>query len=325
MCGPMLIDAGTKERIAAFNATFRTVSASPFGADDEIGMLNLMTPKSCREVLRQADAGKIVDLALDYFVGMPSWAAGGDPPFQMWMTHTPGGTVVDDVMGVGRSQNELITYSGDAFSMYTHCGTHLDTLNHFGYHGEVFNHFHHHDHLGSRGWTKNGADKHPPVVARGIMLDIPALLGVDMLPSSYGITGAELNDALRRQRLELRPGDVVLVRTGRIKSWPDPTAYMVDSPGLNLDGAKFLAEAGAMMIGTDTVSFEQMPTEDEDNWQVVHTYLLAECGVPIMEVVDCEALAEEGIDEFAFVGACIKLRGATGSPIRPLAMPFAPR
>lgn len=325
MCGPMLIDAGTKERIAAFNATFRTVSASPFGADDEIGMLNLMTPKSCREVLRQADAGKIVDLALDYFVGMPSWAAGGDPPFQMWMTHTPGGTVVDDVMGVGRSQNELITYSGDAFSMYTHCGTHLDTLNHFGYHGEVFNHFHHHDHLGSRGWTKNGADKHPPVVARGIMLDIPTLLGVDMLPGSYGITGAELNGALRRQKLELRPGDVVLVRTGRIKSWPDPTAYMVDSPGLNLDGATFLAEAGAMMIGTDTVSFEQMPTEDEDNWQVVHTYLLAECGVPIMEVVDCEALAEEGIDEFAFVGACMKLRGATGSPIRPLAMPFATR
>jgi kynurenine formamidase len=233
--------------------------------------------------------------------------------------------VVDDVMGVGRSQNELITYSGDAFSMYTHCGTHLDTLNHFGYDGEVFNHFHHHDHLGSRGWTRNGADKHPPVVARGIMLDIPALLGVEMLPSSYGITGAELNDALRRQKLELRPGDVVLVRTGRIKSWPDPTAYMVDSPGLNLDGAKFLAEAGAMMIGTDTVSFEQMPTEDEDNWQVVHTYLLAECGVPIMEVVDCEALAEEGIDEFAFVGACMKLRGATGSPIRPLAMPFAAR
>lgn len=325
MCGPMLVDAGTKERIAAFNATFRTVSASPFGADDEIGMLNLMTPKSCREVLRQADAGKIVDLALDYFVGMPSWAAGGDPPFQMWMTHTPGGTVVDDVMGVGRSQNEQITYSGDAFSMYTHCGTHLDTLNHFGYDGEVFNHFHHHDHLGSRGWTKNGADKHPPVVARGIMLDIPALIGVEMLPSSYGITGAELNGALRRQKLELRPGDVVLVRTGRIKSWPDPIAYMVDSPGLNLDGAKFLAEAGAMMIGADTVSFEQMPTEVEDNWQVVHTYLLAECGIPIMEVVDCEALAEEGIDEFAFVGACMKLRGATGSPIRPLAMPFAAR
>jgi kynurenine formamidase len=100
---------------------------------------------------------------------------------------------------------------------------------------------------------------------------------------------------------------------------------MVDSPGLNLDGAKFLAEAGAMMIGADTVSFEQMPTEVEDNWQVVHTYLLAECGIPIMEVVDCEALAEEGIDEFAFVGACMKLRGATGSPIRPLAMPFAAR
>jgi kynurenine formamidase len=323
MCGPTLIDEQTKQKIAAFNATFRQASTSPFGPDDEIGMLNLMTPDSSRAVLGNADAGKIVDLAVDYFVGMPSWAPAGDPPFQMWMTHTPTGTVVDDAMGVGRTENELVSYSGDAFSMYTHCGTHIDTLNHFGYHGEIFNHFHAHDHLGSRHWRRNGADKHPPVVARGVLFDIPALLGVDMLPPGYGISGTDLDNALRRQGVEFRPGDVALVRTGRMRNWPDPLSYMVDGPGIDLDGARYLAESGAIMIGTDTVGFEQMPPADPDNWQTVHTYLLAEAGVTIMEVVDCETLAGEGIHEFAFIGACVKLRGATGSPIRPLALPFA--
>jgi kynurenine formamidase len=321
----MLIDASTKDKIAAFNSSFREVSTSPFGPDDEIGMLNLMNPASCREVVRNADAGKIFDLAVDNFVGMPSWAAAGDPSFQMWMTHTPSGTIRDDVMGVGAEQNELVSYSGDAFSMYTHCGTHIDTLNHFGYHGEIWNHYHAKDHLGSRHWLKNGADKHPPVVARGVLFDIPALLGVDILPASYGITGADLDAALRRQGVQFRPGDVALVRTGQMRHWPDPQSYMADGPGLNLNGAHYLAEAGAIMIGTDTVGFEQTPPADPENWQVVHTYLLAEAGITIMEVVDCEALAAEGVHEFAFIGACIKLRGATGSPIRPLALPFGSR
>jgi kynurenine formamidase len=322
MCGPALVDEATRNRIAARNAAFRKASTSPFGADDEIGMLNLMTPRSSRAVLDNADAGKVFDLAVDFFVGMPSWSLAGDPPFQMWMTHTPDGTVADDVMGVGAEQNELVSYSGDALSMYTHCGTHLDTLNHFGYRGEIFNHYHARDHLGSRGWQKAGADKHPPVVARAVLFDIAGLHGVDMLPDSYGITGQDLEDALRRQGTEFGPGDIALVRTGRMRAWPDPRGYLSDGPGLNLDGAKYLAERGAIMIGTDTVAFEQAPPPDPENWQVVHTYLLAEAGVPIMEVVDCETLAQENVHEFAFVGACLKLRGATGSPIRPLAMPF---
>jgi kynurenine formamidase len=311
-----------KSKIAAFNASFRKASTSPFGPDDEIGMLNLINPASCRAVMDNADAGKIFDLAVDYFVGMPSWAAAGDPAFQMWMTHTPAGTRIDDVMQVGAEQNELVSYSGDAFSMYTHCGTHIDALNHFGYHGEIWNHFHAKDHLGSRHWQVAGADKHPPVVARGVLFDVAGLHGVDMLPDSYGVTSQDLADALRRQGTEFRPGDLALVRTGRMQAWPDPHAYMDNGPGLNLDGARYLAESGAIMIGTDTVAFEQAPPADPENWQVVHSYLLAEAGVPIMEVVDCEALSQNSVYEFAFVGACVKLRGSTGSPIRPLAMPF---
>src|SRR5258708_33626566 len=110
----------------------------------------------------------------------------------MWMTHTPRGTVLYDAPGAGAEGNELVTYSGDVFSMYTHCGTHIDTLNHFGYHGKIFNNFSADEPLGSRHWQVAGADKHPPMLARGILLDVAALHGVDMLPASYAIGSKDL-------------------------------------------------------------------------------------------------------------------------------------
>jgi hypothetical protein len=140
------------ERIAALNARFREVSQSPFGPADQIGMLNLVTAESIHRVITEIRSGKIFDLAVDYFIGMPSWTQTGDPPFQMWMSHTPRGTVIDDPAQVGRTENELVSYSGDCITMYTHTGTHVDTLAHFGYHGRIWNGFSAEDHLGSRGW-----------------------------------------------------------------------------------------------------------------------------------------------------------------------------
>lgn len=322
MCGPSMVTAQDMERIAAYNAVYRQVTTSPFGADDEIGMLNLMSPDSMRSVMTNADAGRVFDLGVDYFLGMPSWTAAGDPPYQIWMTHTPAGTVADDPLGLGREHNELVSYSGDAVQMYTHCGTHFDTLNHFGYHGKIWNNFSADEHLGSRHWMVAGADKHPPVIARGVLFDIAALHGVDVLPDGYGIGEQDLKDAMRRQNVEFRPGDVAMIRTGRMSIWPDAEKYMKDEPGLNREGAEFLARAGAMVIGGDNLALEQLPTAEKDNWQVVHTFLLAEAGIPIMEVVDLEALSGEGVSEFAFIGACLRLRGATAAPMRPLAMPF---
>jgi len=323
MCGPEVISAAEKTRIAAYNATFRQVTSSPFGSEDQIGMLNLIDATSRQTIMSRADAGKVFDLSVDNFVGMPSFSAAGDQGYQMWMTHTPRGTVLDDQPGAGRTGNELVAYSGDAFSMYTHTGTHIDALNHFGYHGKIYNNFSAHDHLGSRHWDVAGADKHPPILARGVLLDIPALHGVDMLEPSYAIGERDLADALRRQGTELRPGDIVLIRTGRMKVWPDPAAYLPDGPGINREGAEYLARAGAIMIGADTVGLEQIPSPDPENWQVVHTYLLAEAGVTILEVADLEQIAAEQLYEFAFFGACIRLRGATGAPIRPVVMPLA--
>ncbi len=298
------------------------MTRSPFGSDDEIGMLNLIDGRSRSAILGRADASKVYDLSVDHFIGMPGWFGAGDQPYQIWMTHTPQGELVANTMGVSLEANQLVAYSGDGISMYTHCGTHIDTFNHFGYRGEIFNGFSAREHLGSRAWERCGPEKHPPVLARGILLDVAALHGVDTLSPSHAIGEEDLAGCLKHQGLELRPGDVVLVRTGQMKVWPD-MAFVKNTPGLNRAGAEYLARCGAIMIGADNLTLEQTPSAHELNFFPVHTYLLAEAGVPILEMAWLEELAADRLHEFAFFGACIKLRGATGAPMRPVAMPLS--
>jgi kynurenine formamidase len=284
-------------------------------------MARRLTHPSRDAIVSRADASRVFDLAVDHFVGMPGWVRVGDPGYQIWMTHAPAGEQIDDTMGVGAAENAHVAYSGDAVSMYTHCGTHVDALNHFGYNGQIFNNFAASRHIGSRTWNVCGADKHPPVIARGILLDMAALHGVDILLDSLGIGPKDLEDCCKHQGIELRPGDVVLIRTGQMRHWPDAQRYMSNPAGLTRDGAVWLCKGGAVMIGSDTHTLEQVPSTEAGNYQPVHCYLLAEAGVPILEIVNLEELAAERIYEFAFFGACIKLRGATGAPMRPLAMP----
>lgn len=323
MCGhgSSWVSEEVRDKIAAWHATKHQVSSSPFGPEDEIGMLNLLNASSRQELMARVDATAVFDLSVDLFPNMPSWTQSGDLGFQIWMSHTPSGTVLDDPAGIGREQNELISYSGDSIAMYTHTGTHLDTLNHYGYHHRIWNGFEEHEHLG-RTWYRAGADKHPPIIARGVLIDVAAALGVDVLPASSAVGEKELRDALRRQGSELRVGDVALVRTGQMRHWPDTDRYIHDEPGLNREGAEFLAKSGVAVVGADNLAVEQMPSEPREEWPPVHTYLLAEAGVPMLEVVDLEALSAESLYEVAFVGACLKIQGATGSPIRPLALPL---
>ncbi len=299
------------------------VAKSPYGPDDEIGRLNEITPGSRKKVLERIDPTRIYDLSVEYFVGMPSWDFFGDPPYQIWMTHTPDGTVVDNPANVDEAQNRYLAYSGDAISMYTHCGTHIDTLNHFGYNGKIWNGYKASEHLGSRHWDVCGSDKFPPIIARGVLLDIAAVKGVDTLPSSYGIGTKDIEAALERQRVRLESGDIVMLRTGRMRLWPDKLKYLVDEPGLNLEGAQYLAGHGCIAIGGDNVALEQLPSVEPNNYLPVHAYLFSVVGVMIIEVMMLEELAQENVYEFAFFGAPLRLRGSTGSPMRPVAIPFA--
>jgi len=298
------------------------VAMSPYGPEDEIGRLNLITEESRRRIMARADFGRVFDLSVEYFLGMPSWQKVGDPPYQIWMTHTPNGTAVDNLPGASKEVREYVGYSGDAISMYTHCGTHIDTLNHFGYRGRIWNGFTVKDCLGRRHWTVCGAEKQPPIIARGVLLDVAAAKGMAMLPEEYGITPDDLEITARRQGTRLELGDVVIIRTGRMTVWPDREKYMGNNPGLSLAGAQWLVEQGAMVIGADNLTLEQLPSAEPDNYLPVHCYLFAVAGVPIMEVVWTEELAQEQLYEFAFLGAGLKLRGATGAPMRPVALPL---
>ena len=181
MCELCYVDEAIKGKIIARNSEFHKVASSPFGEDDEAGMLNLIDAESRTAILRRADPTKVYDLSVDHFIGMPGWTGAGDQPYQIWMTHTPQGEIVGDSMKKGKEANSLVAYSGDGISMYTHCGTHIDTFNHFGYDGAIFNNFTAQDHLGSRAWRKCGAEKQPPIFARGILLDIAGMHGVATL------------------------------------------------------------------------------------------------------------------------------------------------
>ena len=309
--------------ILAMGQNKEAVGTSPWGKADEIGTLNMMSDASKLAILSKVKSGKTYDLSVEYFVGMPSFHALGDPAYQYWLTHTPRGTVVDNPNGLGNAMNEKVSYTGDAISMYTHMGTHIDALNHFGLNGKIWNGFSADEHLGDKGWKKTGAETIPAIIARGVMIDIPASKNVESLPANYRINAADLQEALRKQKISLQKGDVVLIRTGQAKHYEDADKFLDQYPGINLDAVKWLIDdQQVMLLGADNLSFEAFPPEQADNWVPVHTYLLAEKGVMFIEQMFLEDLAKDKVYEFAFIASSLKLRGASAAPLRPIALPI---
>ena len=298
------------------------VGISPWGPNDEIGTLNMMTEASKLQILSRIASGKSYDLSVEYFVGMPSFHALDDPPYQYWLTHTPNGTIVDNPNGMGEAMNRKVSYTGDAISMYTHMGTHIDALNHFGLNGKIWNGYSPEEHLGDKGWKKTGAETIPIIIARGVLIDIRSAKGERLLPN-YRITAEDIKEALEKQHLALQPGDVVLIRTGQAQYYQQASEYLDNYPGISLDAVKWLVEdQQIMLLGADNLSLEAFPPERADNWVPVHTYLLAEKGMMFIEQMNLEPLAEDRVFEFAFIASSLKLRGASGAPMRPIALPI---
>jgi kynurenine formamidase len=301
------------------------VGTSPWGAEDQHGALNRLSDKARASVMSRVDGSRIYDLSVDYFVGMPSFQAAGDPAYQIFMSHTPQGTVVDNLNGMGRKNNLCCGYSGDVIFMYTHTGTHIDSLNHFGYGKEIYNKFNADEHLGSRHWMKNGCEQILPIVTRGVLLDIAALQGKECLSPSYAITPDDCAAAAKRQETPIREGDTVLVRTGRMRYWPDGSKVFGNSPGLSLDACRWLTSQNIVAVGADNEAVEVTPSGNEENWLPGHCHFLAEAGVPQIECLNLEELSRDRLYEFALIAAPIRLRGATGAPLRPLAFPLRPQ
>lgn len=305
--------------LCAASAAADDVAMSPYGPQDQAGRLNELDDASRLAILSRIGSGQVYDLSVDNFPGMPGLVhlGMGDPDFHLWMTHTPDGMAVEGIE-ITDPEYPMDLYD-DAVIMSSHTGTHIDALNHAGYDDRIWNGFERDDHLGNKGWRVAGTDAIPPIITRGVLIDVAGHKGVEMLPDSYEITPADLEAALAAQNVALTAGDAVFFRTGRMTVWPDIDRYVPHEPGIGLAAARWLIDQGAVLIGADNIAVERVPITG----QAVHGYAFAERGVCLIENAWLEDLARDQVYEFVLIAAPIKIRGATGSSLRPLAIPLA--
>lgn len=235
------------------------------------------------------------------------------PPFRMSLMRRHGDMVREDGSSAA---NELIVTGG-------HTGTHVDALAHVSYRGELYGGVSVDEAQRGGRFGELGVDAMEPMVCRGVLLDVAGLHGTDVLSGGYGITEDDLTAAAEEAGVEVRTGDVVLVRSGWSHNFDDAEAFLgheTGVPGPTEDAARWLAERGVRATGAETIAYEQIKPEIGHALLPVHRLLLVEYGIHIIEVMNLAGLAEAGIYEFVFVLAPLKIVGGTGSPVRPLAV-----
>ncbi|MBX5435754.1 MAG: cyclase family protein [Alicyclobacillaceae bacterium] len=245
------------------------------------------------------------------------------PPFEVIGYRTPTGLMNErDQAWMETGNDANMRVLSEVIFGTMHTGTHIDALAHIscGADNHWFGGHTAEKHLGDRGPLKADGSKLVPIVTRGVLLDIPRLLGVDVLPGHFAVDAGVLARAAEAQGLEVQAGDTVLVRTGYLQKWPGDEARSYFGSGLTLDGARWLAERGVVNVGGDNESLEQIPAVDPHNPHPVHTYFLIEEGIHIMEFVNVEELARDQVYEFLFIAAPLTVRNTTGSMINPIAL-----
>lgn len=273
------------------------------------------------EALRIPRTGRAYDLSSGWWPGMP--LATGHPPFQVLTYRTPAGQRNQKDLAFLDDNRVNFGFISELLMCTVHTGTHIDALSHVtcGAHSCWHGGHSADTELGDFGPLSKDASELPPMLARGVMLDVAAALGQPHLTAHQAAGRRELEEACRRQGVAVRPGDVVLLRTGTMLHWPD-TEHLAacDGAGLSLDGATWLAEQGVAAVGGDNVALEVAPSGIAGDPQPVHRFLIQERGIPILEWVDQEALVRDGISEFLFLCLPLPISGATGSLVRPLAV-----
>lgn len=245
---------------------------------------------------------KIYDLGQPLYPGVPHFP--GHPPFAMTLNKLHGEFVLNNGAS---SASETLTLGG-------HVGTHIDALSHFSCDGKM--------HAGvapkqsySGGVEDYSVDTIAPIWRRGVLFDVARLMEVEALDRDFVITAEHLRDC----GVEPRAGEIALIRTGWGAFWSDSKRFLTGGsgaqphgPGPRVEAARWLSERGVFAAGSDTVAFEKVPSNME-----VHVHLLVECGIHIIECLNLENLPA---NEFTFVALPLKIRGGTGSPVRPVAL-----
>ncbi|WP_338606678.1 cyclase family protein [Desulfoferula mesophila] len=251
--------------------------------------------------------GVVYDLGQPLYPGIPHHPL--HPPFGYVMARQHGDVIFKEGAS---SANDLFTLGG-------HTGTHLDAVGHISQDGKLFGGV---DAKSVQDWRYGlgqcGINETAPIVARAVLFDVPGWKRVDVLDKGQAISGEDLEKTLGWEGQEIKQGDVALIRTGWGKYWDDPESFNSHegTPGINLDAAQFLVEKGVRFVAADTTACEVVPSQTME----VHSFLLAQNGVQIMEMLNLEVLAKEKAYASFFVAIPLPISGASGSPIRPIAI-----
>lgn len=259
-----------------------------------------------RDLLENLRECRTIDLAQPYYVGMPHHPH--HPPF---------------LYGLSKAHGEFsrhdVSAAAESIALGGHVGTHIDALCHFAFQGRLFGGA---DALGcqsySSGLSEHNVDTIKPIFRRGILVDVAAAQGLDVLPEDFVVDADCLESAMNRAEIEAEPGDIVLIRTGWAQYWNEPGRFIngLRCPGVNREAAEWLSRKGVFAGGSDTIAFEFQPAPT----MPVHVHLLVESGIHIIEALDLEGLSSERVSEFLFAGSPLRILGGTGSPIRPVAL-----
>ena len=301
-----------------------------WGKDDELGALNTMTDATRLAALKIVKKGQTYDLGVKYSQNSFKWP--GHSPASIITYRTPEGVkrqgdhpfVRPDVNPAGQGWHSCALFIND------NVGTQIDGLGHVtvGDDNHWYNGFKEADWGGNFGVRKCSAADIPPIVARGVLLDVAAARGTKALPPHYAITPEDVEMTCKKQGTELRQGDVVLFRTGVLQFWGEDGADVnvlkeYDTAGITLETAKYMIEQkGSLMLGADTSGLEVAPAPaGSDTFIPVHKYLLIEQGVHILEFHNLEKLSRDQVYEFCYCASTNKVMGtAAGFTLKPFAM-----
>lgn len=281
---------------------------SKWGATDERGAANLLTPESVLNASRLIRTGEVVELGRVLAMDMPLF---GTRRFDIHMKRTFG-----PVGSNKRYSNEELV-----ISEIGQVGTQFDMFSHQSIDNRHYNCFATDEIATRNGFTKLGVEKIGAIYTRGVLIDVAAAKGVDMLEAGYEITAADLQEAIAKQGTSLKRGDAVLIHTGWGKLWGvDNAKYNASGPGIGVGAAEWLAKHEPVLFGSDNVPVEVLPNPDKSISLPVHQIALVVYGIFLLENMKLDELAAKKIYEFAFVVQPLKIKGGTGSTVAPIAI-----
>ena len=290
---------------------------SLWGPTDQLGSGNLLTAEKRLAALAQVKHGRVYDVSHEIHMGAPYMAPNQTPYLMSIWSSWKDSIKRRRKMGMRNDAGSNL----ERIEMTTHVGTHIDALGHFSSGDMLFNGFCAPDVVTDWGLDKLGIENAPPIVTRGLVFDVAGLDGGEHLNPGRVITPDDLARAAHAGGFKVEPGDVALIRTGWGRYFAvDNTKYLSGEPGIDVPGAKWLIDQGIAAIGVDNMAVEVLPNPDHGLGLPVHQYALSQCGVYLIENLALEELARDRISTVCFILLATKFKGATGSPVRPIAM-----